>query len=160
MEAGKAETLDLRSIRETAEVKKDTNVPELVDREETFVLKYHTPSGEVLESVLTSKIMTGDERHVVSRMCGLLSNGVPFANLPIGDQARFYALALCSVQLRDPPTWVDKWIKEDAYLLDAVFGQLEAHDLRYFRRDVSESPDGSKFSSVEITPIKPSANRT
>jgi len=156
MEAGKAETLDLRSIREAAEATENAKQPDLVEREENFTLRYHAPTGETLVATLVSKIMSGDERHVVSRMCGILSNGVPFGNLPLGDQARFYALALCSVQLRDPPKWVEKWMKEDTYLLDAIFAQLEAHDLRYFRRDISESGDGPKFSSVEITPIKSS----
>ena len=91
-------------------------------------------------------------------MCALLANGVPFASLPIGDQARFYALAVCSVQLREPPGWVEKWMKEDTRLLDAVFEQLEGHDRRYFRRDLPEGGDGTQFSSVEVTPIKSSAN--
>jgi|2_EtaG_2_1085320.scaffolds.fasta_scaffold68227_2 hypothetical protein len=160
MDAGKADTLDLRKLREAAEAKDETKNPELVEREETFNLRYQSPEGKTLETGLVSRILSGDERHVVSRMCALLSNGVPFSNLPLGDQARFYALAICSVQLRDPPGWVERWMKEDTYLLDAVFEQLEGHDRRYFRRDLQEGGDGTQFSSVEVTPIKSSADYT
>ena len=157
MSTGKAEALDLRKIKEAAQAKAE-KPSNLVDREETFNLTYHSPEGKTLQATLVSRIMSGDERHVVSRMCALMANGVNFASLPLGDQARFYALAVCSVQLREPPHWVAKWLEEDARLLDAVFAQVEGHDRRYFRGDIPEGGVGAELPRVEITPIKPAAD--
>ena len=150
-----AESLDLRAIKEKAQATAPDNKPTLVGREETFRVVYHDPEGITHEAGLVSRIMSGDERAQVTRMCALLANGIPFAHLPIGDQARFYALSVCAVQLRDAPSWVDKWISQDAALLDGIFGQLEGHDLRYFRGDLSTGEGSPQLSRVEIDPIKP-----
>ena len=157
MKAPEAEKLDLRALRDKASKVDKPKEDPLINREETFRVVYHAPDGRVHESALVSRIMTGDERHVVTRMCALMANGIPFPNLPLGDQTRFYALAVCSIQLRDAPAWVDRWISEDSALLNGIYGQLEGHDLRYFRRGVQEGGESTEISRVEIDPIKPAA---
>ena len=155
MAADEAESLDLRALKEKAQAKAKEET-RIVAREERFGLRYHAPDGVLRETTLVSRILTGDERHAVSRMCALLANGVPFDHLPAGDQVRFYALSVCTIQLREPPEWVLNWIAQDVSLLYAVFKEVEGHDTRYFRRDVQSSEDGPNFSPVEITPIEPS----
>ena len=154
MAADKAESLDLRALKEQAQVKPPVEEP-LVAREESFGLRYLAPDGTTKEATLVSRILDGDERHSVSRMCALLANGIPFDNLPSADQIRFYALAICTIQLRDPPTWVLQWMAEDVNLLNAIFKEVEGHDTRYFRRNVQAGENAADFSTVEITSIKP-----
>ena len=59
MHAGKADALDLRKLREAAEAKDEINKPELVEREETFNLRYESPEGKILETTMVSRIMSG-----------------------------------------------------------------------------------------------------
>ena len=155
-----AEKLDLRKIKEAASAPavpsaaEEVEEPKLVAREERFRVVYRDPEGKKYETALVSRIMNGDERQVVARMCALMSNGLPFDHLPGVEQARLYALAVCEVQLRDAPDWVSDWMKEDAGLLNGIFGQLEAHENRYFRRVAGPGEAATTFSTVEIDPIK------
>lgn len=146
--------IDLGALRRQAETPIAPEVPEttLASREETFRLIYTDPNGQRHESAIVSRIMSGDERHIVGRMCSLMANGLPFDHLPSSIQARFYALSVISVQARDFPQWAENWIKEDAELLDAVFVALEGHESRYFRRDSREGEAQERGSRVEISP--------
>ena len=146
--------IDLGDLRRQAETPVEPEVSEvpLVPREETFRLVYKDPNGNQHEAGIVSRIMSGDERHVVGRMCALMSNGIPFDHLPSAVQARFYALSVVSVQARDLPQWVETWVKEDAELLDALFVALEGHENRYFRGEFGESAAEAGGSRVEISP--------
>lgn len=145
--------IDLGALRRQAETPVQPEAPEtsFVSREEIFRLVYTDPNGRRHETGLISRIMSGDERHVVGRMCSLMANGIPFDNLPSSVQARFYALSVISVQARDLPQWVETWVKEDAELLDAVFVALEGHETRYFRGDSEKGEGQERSSRVEIS---------
>jgi hypothetical protein len=153
----KNEAVDLRSLREKAEKPAVPVVEEaeeaLVSREETFRVAYRAPDGTKRETALVSRILDSDERHVVARMCALMSNGIPFDNLPRSAQARFYALAVCNVQLREAPDWLEKWLGIDDELLDALFVTLEGHESRYFRRDLFESEKEEGIPRVAVSPV-------
>ena len=145
--------IDLGALRKQAEIPvaaEKTAVP-VTAREENFRVVYIDPNGIRHETALVSRIMSGDERHVVGRMCALMANGIPFDHLPTSVQARFYALAVVSVQGRELPMWLETWIKEDAELLDAVFVALEGHESRYFRGDVQEGEESPRGSRVEVS---------
>lgn len=145
--------IDLGALRRQAEVAPEPEVAEIptTPREESFRLVYTAPDGVRHEAAIVSRIMTGDERHVVGRMCGLMANGIPFDNLPAAVQARYYALSIVAVQARDLPNWVETWVKEDAELLDALFVALEGHENRYFRGQFGEGEEQERKPRVEIS---------
>ena len=145
--------IDLGALRKQAETpaSPENEMVPTTPREEIFRVVYTDPDGHRHETGMISRIMSGDERHVVGRMCALMSNGVPFDHLPAGVQARFYALSVVSVQGRDLPLWLESWMKEDAELLDAVFVALEGHEQRYFRGDTQEGEESKRISRVEIS---------
>ena len=145
--------IDLGALRRQAETPVAPENPEVptTSREEFFRLVYTDPNRQKHEASIVSRIMTGDERHVVGRMCSLMANGIPFDNLPTAVQARFYALAVVAVQARDLPVWVETWVKEDSQLLDAIFVALEDHETRYFRGQFGEGEAATGRPRVEIS---------
>lgn len=129
--------------------------PRHVNREETFRVRYTDPEGTLHEAALTSRIMTGEERQQMARLCAMLAGGQRFDDLPEMYQAEFQMLAWVSVQIRDMPNWLEYWIKQDRGLLDAVAGQVMEHDQRFFRGDAEAGGGDPSANRVAVDPIPP-----
>jgi hypothetical protein len=108
----------------------------LVPREETIFIKYTDPDGVIHEAAIVSRIMTGQDKTLCDLTAVNLAGGHKIDNLPSAVQMRYVAMARLEVQLRPCPNWLSKWASEDDVLLLRVFEKLEAHNLRYFRRDI------------------------
>jgi hypothetical protein len=149
-----AEKLDLRALKqEIAEEQldhKEDKEEQLTEREIPFEVVYHSPEG-TLTDVLTSQILSGDDRRLVGIAAAKLSLPVQFDYLPASEQARLSAISICTYQLKDPPAWVLRWIQEDIVLLDSISRVLEEHESTYFRRDSGEGGEDSGSSRVEIS---------
>ena len=151
--------LDLRQIREDCETGATEAKPkELVDREESFTLKYTAPDGVLREATLVSRIKTAKDRLTLGRMAATLSGGAQWSSLPAMVAARIWAIANLTVQLADPPDWVLHWAQEDDDLLYQVANELEVHESRYFRGDDPEGNGEAQASRVVIGKIGPAAN--
>jgi hypothetical protein len=142
-----SETLDLAAMRakaaaqvkaadEQTSAEPEKENTELVPREIPINVVYPEPgTGKTLHYNLVSRIMTGEERRVAGRMEVALAGGVGVASMSTPAQNRIRALAVCSVQLRDPDTQFVTYLEEDDVLLMNIYGALEDHDRRYYFRD-------------------------
>lgn len=157
--------MDLAALRSQAEAhvkaadERSNSAPakadKLIPREITIKILYPKPgSGEILSANLTSRILTGDERRIASRTEVMLAGGIAVHHMSVLDQNRIRALAVCSVQLRDPDAWVLEHIEEDDNLLFNIYGALEDHTNRYYFRDGGPSEDDSPARRlVVVTPF-------
>ena len=143
-------TLDLRDIRNASDKDITADEEELVKREEVFSVKYTDPSGKVHSANVVSRILTGEERNKVDRTAAIMA-GCPWGQLPPGAQARFLAMSQVAIQLREPPSWLEKWCVEDNALLFTLFAKLQEHESFFFRGDSEESPEAQGFGRVEIS---------
>jgi len=113
--------------------------PTLTPATRTTTLRYTDPNtGEVRACELVSRILTANERNAVARIKANLANGVVWQSLDVVDQARFEALALCAVQLREPSAWLEDAIAQDLNLALAVHAWLVEHDRIFFRPNLGE----------------------
>ena len=144
-------TLDLRGLRDMGEAPPEPS-PEapVVPAALSFRVRYSSPEGERFEAALVSKVLDGDERLKVARICAKLAGGVRFDLLPGVDQARINALAMLAIQLRDPPEWVERWAAKDDALLGRLAEVCADHSARYFRRDAGESPEDAVAARVAV----------
>lgn len=159
MEIDARADLDLARMRDDiaeAERERRVDAKPLAAREETFGVRYAAPDGSVHEATLTSRIMSGDERLLAARMAAGMAAG-PWDRLPLAHQARIWQMATVTVQLRDPPRWLLRWITEDAVLLASVYEQLERHELLFFRPDGGEGSPGEDARRVDVATLCPSA---
>ena len=124
----------------------------LVGRERRFSLVYKSPSGEYSD-IITSRILSADERMEIGRIAGNLARPIQFDYLPASQQARIWAIAWCSKMLRDVPKWLDKWILEDDSLLFKLYEVLQEHDTTFFRSSGGEGEGDTVTERVAITPI-------
>jgi len=113
-----------------------------VPREMHMNVSYTDPDGVGHSGALVSRVMTGGDKTLCDLTAMNLAGGQPIHNLPAVMQMRYLALARLQVQIVDCPEWLTKWGSEDDVLLMRIFEHLEAHNLRYFRRDTgSGTPD-------------------
>lgn len=122
--------------QELEQANKTVEPKSIVDREMTINIHYVDPDGISHDDVLVSRVMNGHDKTVCDITSAKMAGGRPLDSLPPVSQMRYLALARLGVQLRPCPEWLEKWAAEDDTLLHKVFDQLEAHNLRYFRRDL------------------------
>jgi hypothetical protein len=106
---------------------------ELTPREQVFNVTYQSPDGPISASI-TSRVMDADERGRAARVRATLA-GIAWTLLSPDDQARFYALAHVSIQLRNVPPALSRWVAEDDALLFQLQRACSEHADRYFRGD-------------------------
>lgn len=147
--------MDLRKMQELGK-DKAPDQSALASRERVLVLNYTSPDGEKYRHEIVSRIMDGDDRLRQPIIASELSRGRPWSSLPIDAQLRFTALSACSVQLRDPPDWLNKWLMEDNSLLFVLYAQLQDHESEYFRFNLGTSEEDSPDPRISISPVKPS----
>jgi len=114
----------------------DKSTIPLMPRELSINIKYTDPNGHLHSDTVTSRIMTGQDKTLCDLTAMTLMGNQRIDNLPTVLQMRYLALARLEVQLRPCPEWLSTWASEDDVLLMRLFDHLEAHHLRYFRRDV------------------------
>ena len=151
--------MSLDDIRELGEVSEDEHV---YLREHVFVVRYHDPDGKKHEASLVSNIMDGDERNKVARIAAQIAS-CAWDSLPPGEQLRIYGLAVCSVQLRNPPMWVSKWITEDPALLAGIYEEVARHDAGWFRSSSRAGDSDSSQARVQVSsesPAPPAAQQS
>lgn len=145
--------MDLRKLAEDAEktteeiTKTETKV---TSRELQFSLRYEA-GGSLREAVLTSRVMTGDERFKASRIAADIA-GRPWNLLPANIQIHAISLGTLAVQLRKPPEWVLEAAQEDEELALQLFASCRGHDSRWFRG--SGQPDTSSEESTRIRVVE------
>jgi len=145
--------LDLTEIRRRGQTEAAPDpAQKLTPREHSFVVRYVAPDGEQHQETVTSRILSGDERLEVGRIAAALA-ATRWDTLPPSQQARTWAMAECSVALREPPEWLSRWISEDDALLFGVYEEVQAHERRYFRRDDPAGGADSQEPRVAIDPI-------
>lgn len=154
-----SEAIDLAAMKKQAEAmvkaadEASASEPagKITPREITLQVRYPEPgTGKMLRANLTSRIMTGDERRVATRLEVQLAGGVAVTSMSGLAQNRLRALAVCTVQLRDPDEWVPKYLAEDDTLLYSIYGALEEHDSRYFFRDLRSSEGGTEARRLAV----------
>lgn len=125
--------------------------PALTPATRTTTLQYTDPNtGEVLGCELVSRIMSANERNAVARIKANLASGAVWQSLDLVDQTRFAALALCAVQLREPPAWLESAIAQDLNLALAIHAWLVEHDRIFFRSDLGEGEGEAKRPRVVL----------
>ena len=146
--------MDLRKIVEDADTPRDTvkRVEEkLTPREIQFSLVYEA-GGNTREAVLTSRIMTGDERFKASRIAADIA-GRPWNVLPANTQIHAISLGTLAVQLRNPPEWVLDAAQEDEDLAVQLFASCRGHDDKWYKRGRQEDTGGTEKPRIRISPI-------
>tara|TARA_B100000575_G_scaffold294646_2_gene312631 strand:+ start:5909 stop:6373 length:465 start_codon:yes stop_codon:yes gene_type:complete len=153
--------MDLRKIADNADepqqsVKKAEKP--LTSREIQFTLLYDSGAGE-REAVLTSRVMTGDERFKASRIAADIA-GRPWNLLPVNVQVHAVSLGTIAVQLRDCPDWVLNAAQEDEELAVMLFTSCRGHDDRWYKRSGQEGTEGETGARIRIveTGIAPLGN--
>lgn len=111
----------------------------LTPRTLTTPIEYTDPEGSTHRASLVSRIMTAQEMDQVARLRARLAGGLPWVSFSYFDQQRMEALALCAVQLREPPEWLERWLAVDAVLLLTVYKWLAEHDSTFFRSNLGAS---------------------
>ncbi len=139
---------DADEVRETPKKQKETP---LTSRELQFSLAYES-GGQLREAVVTSRVMTGDERFKASRIAADIA-GRPWNLLPANIQLHAVALGTLAVQLRNPPEWVLDAAQEDEELAIQLFASCRGHDTRWFQRSGSEGEAGEKKSRIRVAEI-------
>ena len=146
--------MDLTKLAKEAEKVRETSKKEdkpLTPRELQFSLVYEA-GGKEREAVLTSRIMTGDERFQASRVASDIA-GRPWNLLPANIQIHAVALGTLAVQLRNPPEWVLSAAQEDEELAIQLFASCRGHDTRWFQRGGSESAEGETRPRIRVTEV-------
>ena len=138
--------MDLRTL--TQETPKSDETVKLIPREITLSLNYLAPTGERYSAALVSRVPNGDERMQIERRASILAGGVQWESLSEYARLRCAALALISVQVRNIPDWLNQWITEDDDLLFAVRGEVERHNVAWFRSALGESATDATASRV------------
>lgn len=158
--------VDLRELRERAAPKglsaagtqTPPATPPLVPREIQRSVAYTNPETGLQETFLvTSRILTGEERDGVARLKGTLAGGVAWESLPLGDQVRFVAKATIAFQLRSLPKGLADWYDSDDTLCFALYGICEEHDRCFFRGDVGAGAKDKEQPRVVVGPQVPRA---
>ena len=119
-----------------AGVEKDS-APELTSNETVIDVRYTDPNGEKYEASVVSRVLTAGERTEVSRRMAREAQ-VPWANLPPEAALRIRVLATISVQLRNVPPWLSKWVGVDFALAYSLYEACVEHDARYLRGSAGE----------------------
>ena len=140
--------MDLRAAARATDPAHEDDAP-LVPRERVANITYHDQRATV---VLVAP--DGPQRTHADRLAATLA-GVPWAMLSPLAQARFQALAVFAVCIRDVPEWLDAAAQADDDLLFAVGGAMEAHATAYFLRDTGEGEanEGSPRVVVALADI-------
>ena len=144
--------MDLRDMQELGK-DKAPDQSELASRERVLVINYTSPDGEKYRHEIVSRIMDGDDRLRQPIIASELSRGRPWSSLPADAQLRFNALAACSVQLKSPPEWLNKWLMEDNSLLFVIYAQLQEHESEYFRFNVGASETDQGDPRISVSPV-------
>ena len=152
------ESIDLMALKKEALGQTSSDLP-IVPREREFDVKYSAPDGNAYATTLVSAIKTGDSRVLVGQMASQMARGAVWVSLPPATQARIWALANISVQLREPPEWVLQWSQEDDSLLYGISRVLEVHEDAYFRGHGTEGQGSSGSSRLEILERDPSSDK-
>jgi hypothetical protein len=142
--------MDLRKIAQMGEA--EVPAPAFTPREQVFNVTYQSPDGEVKVAV-TSRVMNADERSKAARVRATLA-GVSWHMLSPDDQARIYALAHVSIQLRNVPQALSRWVAEDDALLFQLQRACSEHADRFFRGDGGPGT-GDSPSPVVVEPADP-----
>lgn len=146
--------MDLRKLAE--EVDKEDKEPaptpkKLVSRELHFTLSYEA-GGVSREAVLTSRIMTGDEKSKAFTIASDLAKR-PWDRLPAKAQLFYISLGTVSVQLRNPPDWVLDACQEDEELALQLYASCIGHDARWFSGNDEPSQGGEEIPRIRIIEI-------
>lgn len=157
------DTLDLAAMRAQAEAQvkaasaqaAESEPEKLIPREIQLNVTYPEPgTGKLLRYSLTSRVMTGVERRIASRMEVTIAGGISVASMSIPAQNRVRALAVCAVQLREPDKRFMEYLDEDDVLLMNVYGALEDHDRRYYFRDGGPcAKDAPPWGLAVVSPL-------
>lgn len=150
------DSLDLTTALQSAkdrEVKTVDPKEEAVPREQSFALSYACPDGKVYEATLRSRIMDGQKRTLVGRICAEMAGGQPWAKLPPTAAARIYALAIVQMQTVSPPDWLLEWVQQDDLLLESIFDKLTEHESFFFHGRPEEGKADTRKPRISINPV-------
>lgn len=150
-----ASTLNLADMKRQAEkqvVEAEKPKEKLTRKVESFEVRYNSPEG-MKHAVLQSKIMGGEDRLTLSRLCANMG-GSSWDSIPPSLQARIYALAVCTVQLQDPPRWVYEWMQMDDALLDGIYTFLVEHEQKFFRTGSGEGEANTSEQRVVVSGVE------
>lgn len=146
--------MDLRKLAKEAD-KVDKEAPstpkKLVSRELHFSLSYEA-GGVSREAVLTSRIMTGDEKSKAFTIASDLARR-PWDRLPANAQLLYISLGTVSIQLRNPPEWVLDACQEDEELALQLYASCIGHDARWFSGNDGSGESGEESPRIRITEI-------
>ena len=152
------DSLDLTSALDAAKSREVQSVEpkqELVPRDQSFNLKYASPDGKSYSATIRSRIMDGQKRTLVGRICAEMAGGQSWAKLPPTAAARIFALATLHQQLVAPPDWLMQWVQEDDLLLESVYSKLSDHEAFFFDGRPEEGKEDERKSRVLLTPVQP-----
>lgn len=138
----KAPALDLASMRDDLAGEESplpvSPIAKLVPRSIPLDLDYTDPEGRNHKALVTTQILSGDERIRVGRMTAALTGNVPWENLPPAVRDIAYMLSWVTHSLQEPPSWLTQWLQNDVLLLQLVYQEVQTHEERYFLGDVAE----------------------
>lgn len=149
--------LDLTGLaREAAAAETGATETPLVPRSRSIAICYRDPEGRWHEGTVTSVILGGEGRIQLGVLCAKLARA-PWGTLPPALQSRAYQLAVCTLQLQEPPEWLLRWLQEDDDLLAEVYLALEDHERGYFRRGDGEGAEAARRTDVVVRPLDTAA---
>ena len=143
----------LSDLKKAAKEKIKPERPEIEPEEYAFIVRYRTRDGQVLEGEFVTHVLTVQEMIEVGRAKAVLSGGRPWEALDSDTRTLIEAAATCSVALKKQPQWFDTMAMKDPQLLLTVYGEVLAHEQRFFRTGVREGKEGQDSGVVEVVPL-------
>ena len=140
---------DIRDVAKLGEASSAPAEKPLTPRERVLNVTYESPEGEI-RCAVTSRVLDGDEKLQIERAAAIMA-GVSWSQLPPGAAARVYATAHVSVQLRDIPDNLARWITQDDELLFVLHAQCQEHLDSYFHPDAGEGSEAQGNQRVVIS---------
>ncbi len=143
----------LSDVKKAAKEDVKPERPEIEPEEYAFIVRYRTRDGQVLEGEFVSHVLTVQEMIEVGRAKAVLSGGRPWEAIDPDTRTLIEATATCSVALKKQPGWFDTLAMKDPQILLAVYGEILAHEQRFFRTGLREGKEDQNAGMVEIVPL-------
>jgi hypothetical protein len=130
-------------------------VRQLTPREIDIDVEYTAPDGRTYRWKLRSEILGGQSRVTVGRAAATMVGGVPWESVPPATQSLAYMLAWVAkaiVNMDKLPSF-SKWVQEDTSLLLAVYEEVQAHEAKYFQRNIEASIGDTSKPAIRVASI-------
>ncbi len=154
----KGEPIDIAGMRKRIEGTDDEEIAPaegLSPRTVTIRISYTDPTGHKHTSEVKTSILGGDDRFNVGKMAAALLDGVRWESIPPAVRSSAHMTAWLAFSLHEPPEWLTKWMQVDPGLLGTIYGEVQAHEVRYFRGNVKEGQQVQERISVSCVELDP-----